>query len=291
MKFLILGCNGMVGHMVSLYLMEQDYEVDGFARTESKYIQTITGDARDLELLKRIIKEGYYNTIINCIGILNKYAENDHEAAVFLNAYLPQFLAKETENTNTQIIHISTDCVFSGSRGGYKESDFPDGELFYDRSKALGELSNKKDVTLRMSVIGPDIDKEGIGLINWFLQQKDKVKGYKNAFWTGQTSLQLAKVIENAAIQRVHGLYHMVPEDKISKYDMLVLFNKYLRQNKIDIVPEENFRIDKSLIRTNYELFSYKVPGYEEQIKELGEWMLEHKELYPHYNLGSIRGE
>ncbi len=202
-----------------------------------------------------------------------------------MNSYLPQFLAKVTEGIGTQIIHISTDCVFSGSRGGYVESDFPDGELFYDRSKALGELNNKKDVTFRMSIIGPDINKDGIGLINWFVQQNGRVKGYKNAMWTGQTTLQLAKTIENAAIQRVHGLYNMVPEDKISKHDMLVLFNRYLRRNPIEIVPEENFRIDKSLKRTNYELFSYKIPCYEQQIKELSEWMREHKDLYPHYEL------
>lgn len=285
MKFLILGCNGMAGHMISLYLKEQGYDVDGYARRESKLVHTIVGDARDTNLLKRIVIDGDYRAVVNCIGVLNKNAENDHEAAVYLNSYLPQFLAKTTEKTETQVIHISTDCVFSGSRGGYVETDFPDGELFYDRSKALGELNNKKDVTFRMSIVGPDINKEGIGLINWFMQQEGRVKGYKNAFWTGQTTLQLAKTIENAAIQRVHGLYNMVPEDKISKYEMLVLFNRYLRNDQIEIVPEENFIIDKSLKRTNYELFSYIIPGYEQQLKELSEWMRAHKELYPHYEL------
>ncbi len=285
MKFLVLGCNGMAGHMISLYLKEQGYDVDGYARSESKYVHTIIGDARDTGLLKKTIESGHYNSVVNCVGLLNKFAENDHEAAVFLNSYLPQLLAKITDGTNIQIIHISTDCVFSGSRGGYVESDFPDGELFYDRSKALGELNNKKDVTFRMSIIGPDIKPEGIGLINWFMQQNGKVKGYKNAIWTGQSTLQLAKTIENAVIQRVHGLYNMVPEESISKYDMLVLFNKYLRKEPIQIDAEENFRIDKSLKRTNYELFSYKIPGYEQQIKELGEWMRDHKEMYPHYEL------
>lgn len=286
MKFLVLGCNGMAGHTISLYLKEQGYEVDGFARKESLFVNTIVGDARDTGLLDRAIKNGHYSAVVNCIGVLNQSAENDHEAAVYLNSYLPQLLAKITKNSETQIIHISTDCVFSGSRGGYAESDFPDGELFYDRSKALGEILNHKDVTFRMSIVGPDTCKDGIGLINWFMQQKERVKGYKNAMWTGQTTLQLAKTVENAAIQKVHGLYNMVPEDKISKYDMLVLFNKYLRRDEIEIVPEENFKIDKSLKRTNYELFGYKIPGYEQQIKELGEWMRKHRELYPHYELG-----
>lgn len=285
MKFLVLGCNGMAGHMISLYLNEQGYEVDGFARQESQLVHTIIGDARDTEYLADVIKQGNYRTVINCIGVLNKFAENDHEAAVYLNSYLPHFLAKTTKDANTQIIHISTDCVFSGSRGGYSESDIPDGELFYDRSKALGEINNKKDVTFRMSIVGPDINQNGIGLINWFMQQQVRVKGYKNALWTGQTTLQLAKTIENAAIQGVHGLYNMVPEESISKYEMLILFNKYLRKSPIEIVPEENFKIDKSLKRTNYERFSYKIPSYEQQIKELGVWMRDHSELYPHYEL------
>lgn len=285
MKFLILGCNGMAGHMITLYLKEQGYEVDGFARSESQLVKTIKGDARDTDLLGRTIKDGDYRVVVNCIGILNKFAESDHEAAVFLNSYLPQYLAKVTEEMHTQIIHISTDCIFSGSRGGYIESDFPDGEMFYDRSKALGEIINSKDITFRMSIIGPDISCDGIGLINWFLQQKGCVKGYKNAFWTGQTTLQLAKTIEKAAILHIHGLYNMVPEEKISKYNMLVLFNKYLRKNAIEIIPEESFKIDKSLIRSNFEMFSYKIPDYEQQIKELGEWMRSHKELYPHYEL------
>ena len=149
MKFLVLGCNGMAGHMISLYLKEHAHKVEGFAREESKLIKTVVGDVRDLELLSETIVRENYHAVINCIGLLNQFAENDHEAAVYLNSYLPQFLAKLTEESDTQIIHISTDCVFSGSQGGYTESSFPDGNAFYDRSKALGELVNKKDITFR----------------------------------------------------------------------------------------------------------------------------------------------
>lgn len=288
MKFFVLGASGMAGHIISIYLKERGHEVIGYSRRITPYVDAIEGDVRDLIKLKSVIAKENFDAIINAVGILNQFAENNHEAAVFLNAYLPHFLAKITEASTTQIIQISTDCVFRGSRGGYTEFDFPDGELFYDRSKALGELNNMKDMTFRMSIVGPDMNRDGIGLINWFMQQKGKVKGYKNAIWTGQTTLQLAKTIENAAMQRVHGLYNMVPDDKISKYDMLVLFNKHLRSNQIEIEPEENFKIDKSLKRTNYELFSCKIPGYEQQIEELGAWMREHRELYPHYNAGGI---
>lgn len=285
MKILVLGCNGMAGHTIALYLKEQGHDVTGFARKESSLVSTVVGDAKNTVLMQKIIKDGKYDSVINAIGVLNRFAEENHENAVFLNTYLPQYLAKITEDTDTQIIHMSTDCVFSGSRGGYTEQDMPDGTLFYDRSKALGELNDGKNVTLRNSIIGPDMNASGIGLINWFLQQHDKVKGYKNAIWTGQTTLQLAKTMENAAIQKVHGLYNMVPESSISKYDLLLLFNKYLRKDPVEVIPEENFKIDKSLVRTNYERFSYKIPDYEQQIEELGEWMRQHKELYPHYVL------
>ena len=285
MKLLVLGCNGMAGHLISLYLKEQGYNVEGFARKKSSFVETIVGDARNTELLRKTIENGGYETVINCIGVLNRSAEDNHETAILLNTYLPHFLAKITEKTKTQIIQISTDCVFSGNRGRYVESDFPDGKSFYDRSKALGEIVNVKDVTLRMSIVGPDTNKNGIGLVNWFMQQNGPVKGYKRALWTGQTTLQLAKTIEHVVAQRIHGLYNMVPEEIISKYDMLCLFNKHLRRDKIEIIPEEYFVIDKSLIRTNYESFNYIVPGYDQQIEELGDWMRKHKTLYPQYTL------
>lgn len=275
----------MAGHMITLYLYEQGYDVTGFAREQNKHVHTIVGDARNLELVKKMIEAGTYDAIINCVGILNHCAEKDHEAAVFLNSYFPQFLGRITTDIPTQVIQLSTDCVFSGTRGSYKEHDFPDGKSFYDRSKALGELNDKKNITLRTSIVGPDLKQEGIGLLNWFMQQNERVKGYKHAIWTGQTTLQLAKTIENKVIQQTNGLYHMVPERSISKYNLLCLFNTYLRNNTIEIIAEENFRIDKSLVRTKIEGDNYIIPEYETQIKELGIWMRGHKELYPHYKL------
>ncbi len=285
MKYLVLGCNGMAGHMITLYLCEQGYDVTGFAREQNRHVCTIVGDARDLELVKKMIGTGAYDAVINCVGLLNHFAERSHEAAVFLNSYFPHYLAKITAGTQTQVIHISTDCVFSGTKGGYKEYDFPDGTLFYDRSKALGELNDRKNITVRTSVVGPDMKQDGIGLLNWFMQQEGRVKGYKHAIWTGQTTLQLGKTIENAVIQQARGLYHMVPEKSISKYNLLCLFNTYLRSSPIEIIPEEEFRTNKSLVRTNEDGFDYGVPDYEVQMKELGIWMRRHKELYPHYRL------
>ena len=106
-----------------------------------------------------------FDTVINCIGVLNQFAERDKAGAVYLNSYLPHYLAKITEGTDTQVIHMSTDCVFSGKRGQYTEYDIRDGETFYDRTKALGEIEDEKNLTLRQSIVGPDIKRTGIGLM------------------------------------------------------------------------------------------------------------------------------
>lgn len=274
----------MAGHMISLYLKEQGHEVLGFARIKSNLIDSVVGDATNMALIQELVGVKKYDCIINCIGLLNQFAENNHADAVFLNSFFPHYLAQLTENTDTQVIHMSTDCVFSGKTGQYTEDDFRDGATFYDRSKALGELEDEKNITLRNSLVGPDIKKSGIGLMNWFMQQKGRVRGYINAIWTGQTTLQLAKTIEFAAKERVHGLYNMVPDTSISKYELLQLFNKYYRNCKIEIVPIDMMAADKSLKRTRWD-FDYKIPDYEQMIAELADWMNNHERLYPHYIL------
>lgn len=285
MKFLICGCNGMAGHTIALYLKEQGHEVFGFDIKKSDLIDSVAGNAMDKEFVKNLVLSGNYDTIINCIGILNKAAEDNKALATYLNSYFPHFLAEITKDTNTQVIHMSTDCVFSGKRGEYTEDDFQDGTTFYDRSKALGELNDNKNITLRNSIVGPDIYPKGIGLLNWFMQQEKEINGYTKAMWTGQTTLQLAKTMEYAAMNRSHGLVNTVPDHSISKCDLCGLFNKYLRDGKIIIHPIEGINADKSLKRTNFE-FDYLIPDYETQIKELADWIFKHKELYPHYHLG-----
>lgn len=284
MKFLLIGCNGMAGHMISLYLREQGHEVIGFARKKSVFVDTVIGDATNIALVRDVVGKNRFDSVINCIGILNQFAEHNHVQAVYLNSYLPHYLAEITENTDTQIIHMSTDCVFSGVKGKYVEDDLRDGPTFYDRSKALGELEDNKNITLRNSIVGPDIKKLGIGLMNWFMQQDGTVEGYVRAMWTGQTTLQLAKTMEAAAAEKAHGLYNMVPDNSISKCDLLRLFNKYLRNNEVTIVPVDKMAADKSLIRSRWD-FGYRIPDYEQMISELAEWMQMHSNLYPHYNL------
>ena len=284
MKFLVLGCNGMAGHTISLYLQEQGHDVLGFDRSPSRLVTCVTGDARDSGRLAELIRGGKFDAVINCIGILNQFAEQNKALAAYLNACLPHFLADVTDNSSTQVIHMSTDCVFSGSRGSYTETDIRDGQTFYDRSKALGELDDEKNITLRNSIVGPDINPDGIGLFNWFMQQQGSVNGYTGAMWTGQTTLQLAKTMEAAAAERAHGLYNTVPDSAISKCDLLRLFNHYLRADSVTIVPSAQVTADKSLKRTRFD-FSYRIPDYEKMVADMAVWIRAHRALYPHYTL------
>ena len=283
MKILVLGATGMAGHTISIYLSEVGHDVIAFTRRKFKYCHNITGDVTDFTLLKKVALEGNYDAIINAIGILNKDAEENKPQAVLLNSYLPHYLSEITKDTKTRVIHMSTDCVFSGKTGGYDESSLRDGETFYDRSKALGELENQKDLTFRNSIIGPDLNGEGIGLFNWFMKQTGEINGYTKAMWTGVTTLTLAKAMESAVQQGLTGIYNLVNNQIISKYELLRLFNKHMKDGQVMIAPSDAVEVDKSLINNRSD-FSFVVPSYEQMIIEMKEWIEHHKELYPHYS-------
>ena len=282
MKVLILGGTGMAGHMIAIYFKEAGHDVTVFSRRKVDYCKNTNGDIRDFEYLSQIIHEGQYDAIINAIGILNQDAEDHKANAVLLNAYLPHFLSDLTQEMKTRIIHMSTDCVFSGKSGGYSETAFRDGESFYDRSKALGELDNNKDLTFRNSIIGPDMNKDGIGLFNWFMKQEEQIHGFTQAIWTGVSTLTLAKAMEEALKENLTGLYNLVNNEAISKYDLLKLFNKHMKDESIEIVPSDKLSIDKSLINHRKD-FAFEVPTYETMIIQMKEWIEQHQELYPHY--------
>lgn len=281
MKYLVLGAGGMAGHIITHYLLEQGEKVDGLERRELSYCKTYNMDVTHFDELQKIIEQNNYDIIINCIGLLNQNAEDNVDLAILLNSYLPHFLAKVTKNMKTRVFQMSTDCVFSGKRGRYTENDFPDGETFYDRTKALGELNDKKNLTFRNSIIGPDINENGIGLYNWFMRQVGEINGFEKTIWTGVTTLTLAKAMYRASYENLTGLYNLVNNEVISKYGLVNLFNKYSKKcliiNKVDGIVQ-----DKSLYRTRND-FSFEVPSYEQQVKEMLEWVNSHKELYSHY--------
>lgn len=282
MKFLILGATGMAGHTLSIYLKEVGHDVTAFSRRGFDYCNHIKGDATDFLPLEKVVLEGNYDAIINAIGILNKDAEDNKSLAVLLNSYLPHYLSSITQNMKTKIIHISTDCVFSGKTGNYIETSLKDGQTFYDQSKALGEIENNKDLTLRTSIIGPDMNEGGIGLFNWFMKQEGQINGFTKAIWTGVTTLTLAKAMEKALEENLTGLYHLVNNKKINKFELLNLFNEHIKEEPISIIPSDRVMPDKSLINTRSD-FSFSTPSYEQMIIEMKEWIENHRQLYPHY--------
>lgn len=281
MKLLVLGAPGMAGHTIALYFVEKGYDVTAYSITPFPYCKNILGDAFNTESFLEVIKNDY-DIIINCIGLLNQIADNNPSKAVYLNSYLPHLIADTLKHTKTRLIHMSTDCVFAGNTGPYYEHSLRDGTSFYDRTKALGEVIDNKNLTFRNSIIGPDINQSGIGLFNWFMKQTDSLNGYTGAMWTGVTTLTLAKAMESAINENLSGLYNLVNNESISKFNLLVLFNKYFKNNELIINESDSLQLDKSL-RNSRKDFSFTVPSYEQMIIEMSDWINNHSQLYPHY--------
>lgn len=271
-KVLVIGNKGMAGHVIYQFLtLLGKYDVYGMARNVEQTAQIFNLDVSDTEALKKII-DLQFDVVINCIGILNKDAEHNPHRAIWFNSYFPYLLQSLTKDTKTKVISISTDCVFSGKKGGYSENDSKDGEGFYAQSKSLGEINNEKDLTIRTSIIGPDLNQNGIGLFHWFMQQNETVTGYSQAFWSGITTIELAKVIHQAIQQNLTGLIVVASEKKIDKYNLLKIFNKVFRNDSLIVLENTDYKVDKSMhsLRTD---FAYKVPSYEELILEMKQWI------------------
>lgn len=282
MKFLVLGATGMAGHTIAIYLQEQGHDVTAFSSKPFSYSHNIIGDATEKSALISILNNGSYDVVINCIGVLNQACDKEPSRAVYLNSYLPHFLADTLRNAKTKLIHMSTDCVFSGKTGPYNEKSFRDGETFYDRTKALGEIEDDKNLTFRNSIIGPDMRTNGIGLFNWFMKQNGTISGYSKAIWTGVTTLTLAKAMEKAAMENLTGLYNLVNNESISKLALLGLFNQHMKNGEVSICPSDAVALDKTLINQRND-FSFQVPSYEQMVVEMKKWIYQHQNLYPHY--------
>lgn len=235
MKILVLGKNGMLGQTVYKYLKDK-YDVCGT-------------DRDTFDVLKDNLEDKYnlneYDYVINCIGILNH--EKDKIKIITVNALFPNKLECLSKQYNFKLIHISTDC--------YKD------DTCYGKSKWLGELEDS--LTLRTSIIGHDKYKMGTGLLNWFLNQKE-CQGYSQTYWSGTTTLELAKTIEKCFKLSLKGIYNVTNGIPISKYDLLVLINKIYNLN-INVIPNDKVICNK-VLNKDYE---FNIPSYEEMIKEM----------------------
>ncbi|MCM3117096.1 SDR family oxidoreductase [Neobacillus sp. MER 74] len=272
MKVLVLGGSGMAGHMITQYFRKCSKHTVFSASRKVTNMGDIELDVRNQGNLEKVIDTLIPDVIINCVGLLNENASQNPLDALLVNSILPHTLTKLMNRHGGRLIHISTDCVFSGEKGNYEENDPTDGETVYAKTKSLGEIIDPKHLTIRTSIVGPEIRENGIGLLHWFMQQSGEIKGYTNVFWNGVTTLELAKVIDQMIEQNIFGLYHLSAPQKISKYELLKFFKEVFDKQDVMIIPYETVMSDKTLKNTRKD-FQYQVPGYKQMLVELRDWL------------------
>ncbi len=272
MKLLIFGGKGMAGHMLTQFFKQKNnYDVNYTSRDKDD-LESYYLDVRNFEKLVDIFKTLKPDIVINAVGLLNEQASQDKMTAIQVNSLLPHQLDNLAKKNGVKIIHISTDCVFSGNCGDYKENDLPDGISDYAKSKALGEVFSDQHLTIRTSIIGPELKSNGIGLFHWFMKQKGQIKGYKSVYWNGVTTLELAKAIEQLIEQKITGLYHLGSATKISKYELLKLIQEVFEKRDVTIKPDSEIVLDRTIQNTRDD-FDYQVPSYEDMLIQLKDWM------------------
>ena len=281
-KIVIIGCKGMAGHVIKNYLESQEcYNIWGIARGIESGKKLINLDVTDTKKIENIFIKESFDVVINCIGLLNDTAEANPELAIWYNSYFPHLLASYGKKYNFKLVHISTDCVFSGKNGNYNEKSFKDGEGFYAQSKSLGEVISSEHITIRTSIIGPELKQNGIGLFHWFMNQQKSLMGFTKAIWSGVTTLELAKATKWSIENNIDGLYHITNNSSISKYDLLCLFKKYTRKNII-INKICGKTVNKNFIDTR-KLINYEIPSYDQMIKDMVKYIHENKNTYSQY--------
>jgi dTDP-4-dehydrorhamnose reductase len=270
MKITVLGATGMAGHMIVRYLKDMGYDV-----------VPVTRQQLDVENINSV-KDYFANHdcgdfLINCIGLLVADCRNRPDRAIVINSWFPHYIEYILKESHTRIIHLSTDCVFNGDRGFYTEQDTAQhsGTDPYSQSKLHGEINNNKDITFRMSIIGPELHKSGTGLFNWVVNNPaTTIQGWSNAWWNGMTTLQLAKCIEKYIANSVEtGIYHLTCSSvSINKYELLKKINEIFELEK---TVEENAGtayVNKILLDTRNTL-DVSIPNYDTQLSDLKEYI------------------
>jgi len=276
----VLGAAGMLGHVVTTVLEEDGREVVAISRDGSFGRNSIAIDLENWSITQAVLQEVNPMWVINCAGALNDAVDTRRASAVFVNSYLPNALERLASDTGFRLITIGSDCVFEGDRGGYTVSDLPDALSSYGKSKHLGEVVSENSLTIRTSIVGPEIRSNGRGLLLWFQSQEKHAEGWTGARWTGVTTLELSRVLSglvNGCIE-VSGLWHFAPQRVISKFELLGLFNLTFRNPPIEIRQVQGVAHDRSLINNLPDL--WEIPDYEAMLQALREWMIEHQELY-----------
>lgn len=279
MKILVLGGDGMLGHRLLRQLrpshevratLRQDaaaYAHPGLFPAESTYFGV---DVRSIERLSEVFADFRPEAVVNAVGIVKqRAAANDAIPSLEINSLLPHRLALLCRAAGARLVHLSTDCVFSGRKGMYREDDPSDADDLYGRSKYLGEVDGPGCVTLRTSMIGPELSRRS-GLLEWFLAQRGTIRGFRRAVFSGFTTAELSRVIETVLVRHpgARGLYHASAEP-ISKYDLLVALRDRLGRG-VEIVPDDGFFCDRSLDSSRFRAdFGYAPPSWDRMLDEL----------------------
>jgi len=284
MNILVLGANGMLGSaMIKVISEVSDYKVYGTIRSNSlvekisllapKAIILRGIDVLDSDSLLDALTISRPSVIVNCVGLIKQLAEvNDPLRVLPINSLLPHRLAKLAKLLDAKLIHISTDCVFSGDKGGYFEFDISDAKDLYGRSKFIGEVYGDNAVTLRTSIIGHELNGSN-GLLEWFLSQNDKCNGYSKVIFSGLPTVSLSRIIRDYVITRpkMTGLYHVASEP-ISKFNLLKIISEVYKKD-IDIVSDEALNINRSLNASKFKNFTgFISPAWRELVAEMHEF-------------------
>jgi len=277
-KILVIGASGMIGSTVLRVLSEnKNWEVFGSVRTvsakrffsadiASRLIEGI--DVVHPDSLMKILDLIRPGVVINCAGLTKHKPEaEDPLISLPINTLMPHRLAMLCKFVGSRLIHVSTDCVFSGQKGAYTEDEFTDARDVYGKSKALGEVEYPHAITLRTSTIGHELQSRN-GLLNWFLSQEGHCKGYTRAIFSGLPTMIFAQVLRDVVIPRkqLSGLYHVAAQP-ISKYDLLKLIADVYGKT-IDIIPDDTVVIDRSLNANRFQsVTGYIAPDWDELIQ------------------------
>lgn len=269
----------MLGHILSDYLTKLNkYDIYNLSRSSYNQNNLFLCDVTDKKNLKKIINEISPKIVINCIGILNEDANENPKEAYFINSIFPNFLIEISKSLKFKLIHISTDCVFSGQTGNYNEYSVKDAKDVYGKTKSKGEFDLRQHLTLRTSFIGPDLNKNGKGLFQWIMQQSGKVQGFSDVIWTGVTSLELSKAIDYVISNEIDGVWNLTNEKPISKYDLLKKIIKEFELANITVEKFSQYKSDKSL--KSIRKINYQVPNYNSMLKDLKEYYILNKNIY-----------
>ncbi len=281
MRILVLGGDGMLGHQlfrgldgrhevrVTLRQAKAHYSALNLFRDSNVYDEI---DIRNLERVQAVVADFRPDAVVNATGIVKqRSAASESIPSIEINALFPHKLSRLCGEAGARLVHMSTDCVFSGRRGNYSEDDTPDAEDIYGRSKLLGEVTDAPGITLRTSIIGRELSRK-TGLLEWFLAQKTSIKGFRNAIFSGFTTIEMSRVIERVLMHSPprYGLYH-VSSAPINKHDLLRLIRDKLGL-RIEIVADDMFKCDRSLDSTRFRRdFDYLPPTWDSMITELAE--------------------